>query len=139
MTHFVDRLLHHANAYADGGYPSIAGLWLEMWRHTGYLLLPLAGVAIGVEGVRQRRQSPGLWLVWTFVTAVAFSLVDWRQTKHLMPLMIPICMAPACWASRGRFQRFVVTVIFSGLLIWNLWTILALAGDFASLSITPGW
>jgi hypothetical protein len=139
LTHFVDRLLHHANAYAGDEYPSIAGLWGELWQHTGYLLLPLAGVAIGVEGVRQRRQSPGLWLVWTLLAAMAFSLVDWRQTKHLMPLMIPICMAPACWALRGKVQRNLVTIVFAGLVAWNVWTICGLAVNFASMATTPGW
>ena len=172
-THFVDRLLHH-NPLGYSDYPSIAGLWAEFWRHTGYGLLPLGLVAIAL-GRRRRERSPlelipepcsdnrnrvspmrfrdefsecssqdsgdtmDLWLVWMTLVAVSFSLVDWRQTKHLMPLLLPLCMVPARWATKSRVGLIVVSLVFVGLLIWNLDMLRVLTTDFASFPITPAW
>ena len=106
--HLVGRVTHD-DALGYGGYPSIPGLWLELWQHTGFLLLPLGIAALGVLCTRKAarpsgdvaasgwRDTPGLWAVWFVLTAVAFSLIDWRQTKHLMPLLLPLLLAPVRW------------------------------------------
>ena len=78
-------------------------------------------------------------VVWMALTAVAFSAVDWRQTKHLMPLMLPLCLAPAHWAATGRVARLVVAVALAALLLWNLCALGGLAADFAVFRVTPAW
>ena len=139
QSHFVDRILHQVDVYQDGGYPGIVALWRELDAHTGYVLLPLGIVALVWEGLVFRRQTSGLWLLWTLVTAAAFSLVDWRQTKHLMPLMVPLSLALAHWAARTRPRLLLTTAVLAGLAVWNLYAIGGLAGNFAAFSITPGW
>jgi hypothetical protein len=149
QTHFIRRILHD-NLLNYSGYPGVAALWLEFWRHTGYLLLPLGLAALLLCGLPRFRgaavaagsapaRTPALWLLWTLLTAAAFSLVDWRQTKHLMPLLIPLYLAPACWAAGGKRQLALVLLLMAGLTAWNLVTVWRLAHDFAALSITPGW
>lgn len=149
QTHLVDRLLHH-NPLGYGGYPSVPGLWIELWQHTGYLLLPMAVMALGLGCARRgnharTQQSPSLqgsfrlWAIWTLITAVAFSVVDWRQTKHLMPLMLVFHLAPIRWASGDRRRLALVAVVFLALLAWNLWTLRTLVIDFEGFSVTPGW
>jgi len=157
MTHYLDRLAHH-NPLGYGGYPSIVELWSELLDHTGYLLLPMGIVALvfgffangnRVAGAKrsdapdaEQREIPqfGLWITYVIVTAVVFSLVDWRQTKHLMPLLIPICAAPACWAALGGKVRLaVVSAVFCLLVVWNMHSLYILTTDFAAYKITPGW
>lgn len=148
-THFVDRLTHH-NPLGYQGYPSVAGLWIEFWQHTGYVLLPLAVVTLGLgcfnhgddtpaEEGRLRRSSFMLWAVWTLLVAVAFSVVDWRQTKHLMPLVLVLHLAPIRWAAGRRGRLSLVGIVFLVVLAWNLWTLRSLVMDFESFPITPAW
>ncbi|GAG26322.1 unnamed protein product, partial [marine sediment metagenome] len=133
-THYLDRLLHH-NPLGYGGYPSVAGLWIEFFKHTGYVLLPMGVAALVLLQKRywdpsspdESRQTVGLWLVWTLLTAAAFSLVDWRQTKHLMPLMLVFYLAPARWAAHHRSRLWLVAAVFLVLTAWNLWALQGLA------------
>jgi len=162
--HMINRLTHH-NPFGHTGYPlpfwrigDRNGLWQELWEHSGYLLLPLGIAAVawlcrmkpgnghikpgnddkGHDGVTLGwRGMPGLWTVWMLFTAVAFTWVDYRQTKHLMPLMLPLHLAPARWALTRRVLLVAVSILFAWLLLWNLTALRALAADFYSLPITP--
>jgi hypothetical protein len=114
--HYVDRLLYH-NPLQFGGYPTRTELWVEFWQHTGYVLLPMGLAALVVLAAQKGNEataraqaqpdsarplySPGLWLTWAFLTAVVFTLVDWRQTKHLTPLLLALVVAPAYWSALG--------------------------------------
>lgn len=141
-THLADRLTHN-NPLGYGGYPSAFGLWVEFWRHTGYALLPLGIIAmiLGARGKlgRASGRSIGLWLIWSALTAIVFSLVDWRMTKHLMPLLLPLHLAPVAWASTKAGRTRLLAVLFAAILVWNVWTIRALVVDFGAFPITPQW
>jgi hypothetical protein len=151
--HLVNRIIHY-NPFGHGGYPTVPKLWQELWQHTGYVLLPLAVVALAAlcrtGGTRAdagqtedvtvgRRGMPGLWVAWILLSAAAFSLIDWRQTKHLMPLLLPAHLAPARWAASGYGALVLVSVVFAGLLLWNVGMVHQLAADFTRFSITPAW
>lgn len=131
-THLVDRLAHH-NPLGYGGYPGPAALWLEFWRHTGYLLLPLGAATLAA--------LPGLsaWRAWAAMTAVVFTAVDWRQTKHLTPLLLPLTLAPAAWAATGRRALAVVALALLALLAWNVREAATLARGFPAYPVTPAW
>lgn len=153
-THLVDRAIH-VNPLGYTGYPSVIRLWEEFCQHTGYVLLPLGLLAM-LPALRPETESaanalaeetnPRLtpatlrsWAVWMAVTALVFSLVDWRMTKHLMPLLIPLHIAPAAW-SRSRWTiRLFVVVVLGGLVIWNLAVLGTVMADFYALTITPAW
>ena len=148
-THLVDRLLHY-NPLGYGDYPTVAGLWLELWQHTGYLLLPLLLVAMlalarsAWKGQRLTAAAaalgrPGLWTVWMLLVAVSFSAIDWRQTKHLMPLLLPMFIVPTCWAAVSRRGLAVVGVVLACVVFWNLAMLHRLAIDFNGFHLTPGW
>jgi len=149
--HLADRLVHY-NPLGYGLYPTLSGLWLEFWQHTGYVLLPLgiASLALlcrpqnGLESDAQAETTgwrgwAGLWAIWFLLTAVAFSLIDWRQTKHLMPLMLPLHLAPVRWVASKQNALVLVGIVFAGLLVWNIAMLNALAGNFDTFSITPAW
>ena len=91
------------------------------------------------RATRGWRGAPGLWTVWTLLTIVAFSLIDWRQTKHLMPLMLPLHLAPARYAASGRVALALVGILLAGILLWNLDMLRTLAADFSAFPLTPAW
>ena len=142
-THLADRLTHH-NPLGYQGYPGPLQLWIEFWQHTGYALLPLGALAL-ILGTRDdlkrqtTRSSLGLWLSWSALTAIVFSIVDWRMTKHLMPLMLPLLLAPVQWAAMGKGRLGLVGILFSGILIWNGVTIYSLVANFEAFHVSPAW
>ena len=146
--HLLDRIAHH-NPMGYVGYPGVVGLWCEFWRHTGYLLLPtgIVCLALGCFAANDEdsrfRDTFRLWAVWSLIVAVAFSVVDWRQTKHLMPLMLVLHLAPARCTTPLRGLRpnpaAIFAVTFLVLLAWNLWSVQGLVRDFASFQVTPDW
>lgn len=148
--HLVDRILHHENPYQ--GYPDVPGLWRQFGQHTGYVLLPVGILLLGIlcwqkDGqssgcqtgrmTRGWRNMPGLWAAWALLTAVAFSLIDWRQTKHLMPLLLPLHLAAARWAASGRTALILISALFAALLLWNLQVLQTLADGFDAFPIRP--
>jgi len=74
------------------------------------------------------RSRPFLTLAfWGLAVAVAFSVVDWRQTKHLMLLMPVLVLAPAAAAgASARLGRLV-------------WAGLLLVATAAALFLTVDW
>jgi len=150
MTHFIDRIRHN-NPFGYTGYPGVWGLWLELWRHTGYVLLPMGIVTLllGCCLRKDRRRLPGeeeyglgtplLWVIFALLLAVAFSVIDWRQTKHLFPLLLVLHLAAARWAASGRLRSIAVGGLFIWLLLWNLGMLHTLATDFAAFRVTPTW
>jgi len=147
-THLFDRIAHH-NPLGYGGYPSMLGLWGELFSRTGYVLVPLGAIALCCVVPQRKiaelgedfRVGTGGWLVWALLCAVLFSLVDWRMTKHLMPLMVLFHLTPVLWAGRRNVARYAICTVFVCLLAWNVQALLTLASDFDrfSLSVTPQW
>jgi hypothetical protein len=79
------------------------------------------------------------WTVWVAVTSLVYSLVDWRMTKHLAPLFVPLFLIPAAWSARGPVARILVIVTFCGLFFWNVNALRLVMEDFQVLTITPAW
>lgn len=143
-SHLVDRVTH-TNPLGYGGYATPLGVWMELVRHTGYLLVPVALLLLARDlwrppgGPHPGRPARELWLVWLAIGAVAFTVIDWRMTKHLMPLLIPLHLAlvPSRRAPAWRVILPVATMVV--LLAWNAWTLGAIWDDFASFRVTPAW
>jgi hypothetical protein len=153
--HLVDRVLNYnARGLDMSAYPSVPRLWLEFLQHTGYLLLPLGTLALGLfsftgppageEGTSTSASSSGwrgmvgLWAIWALMIAVAFSVIDWRQTKHLAPLVLPLTLAISC-AGRSRVTRLAFGLALCALLAWDVRVLWLLAKDFNSLPAVPEW
>ena len=145
-THLFDRMLHH-NPLGYSRYPSVTGLWIEFWQHTGYLLLPLSVLTIYLAIVSLRNRTTnvtshgaaGLWAVYFLITALTFSWADWRMTKHLMLLMPALYLAPVLWAAKDRERQIIVSVIFLVLLTWNVYTVHEIAKNFPGFKVSPLW
>jgi hypothetical protein len=120
-------------------YPSVLALWQQFADHTGWLLIPpmILGLLYAVPRVRE---AHGLLLMWAAVGIVGFSLVDWRQTKHLAHILPPLVMLTAVyWASLQGKARAVMGAVLAAAVAWNLWRIVLLMNDFEYLKPLPIW
>jgi len=76
--------------------------------------------------------------------AVAFSLTDWRQTKHLMNGLAPMVVLAVAWSwSAGRWRRVPQALLLVALLA-DLRVDARLLRDFRSLHVSgasdiDGW
>lgn len=144
VRHVVERLrlenIHFATVPLGGGkYPSIVALWKQFADHTGWLVVFAA--MLGAAGAARRlRSAEGFLLLWTVIGGVGFSLVDWRQTKHLSLILPPlVLLVGVFWASvRGR-ARTVLTSALCAAIIWNVWRIGQLMLDFSYLKPLRMW
>jgi hypothetical protein len=120
-------------------YPSIAALWKQFSHHTGYAVV-LAGALASVFAARRVRKAEGLFLLWLAIGAIGFSLVDWRQTKHLSKILPPlVVLIMVFWGSLEGRARTALTAVLGGAVLWNLWTIGRLMADFEYLKPLPIW
>jgi hypothetical protein len=148
--HIVDRVTNtNAIGLDMSEYPTLAGVWLEFLRDTSFLFIPLGLLSFTLLSVRRSPTADdarsawmsdvGIWALWAAVAAVAFSVIDWKQTKHLTTLLLPMTLAPAVAVARGVLPRPVAAIVLAIVIALNVWTIAALAGDFESLVKVPEW
>lgn len=153
--HLLDRAIRlNARGLDMSEYPGVAQLWTEFWHHTGYILLPLAAIALGYMSLSKAQGSSadvnkpsqwgwqttvGLWLILTILIMFVFSWTDWRQTKHLAPLTLLWYLVIARFSGFGKIARHVVIASMSGMLIWNTWMLARLAHDFNTMIKIPEW
>jgi hypothetical protein len=85
-------------------------LWREFAAHTGWLLIPVALVAAAAALIR-KDGLPSTLALWFLAGAVAFSLTDWRQTKHLMNGLAPMVVLAVAWAWPMRGWKRLALVL----------------------------
>jgi len=120
-------------------YPSRAGLWLEFARHSGWIWTALASVAV-VRGLRRPGDAPGALAGWVVVGAVAFTVIDWRQTKHLSLLLPAIAVLQGWLLGRTADRtRWALRALLLVSITWNTVWIAHLSRDFTALAPTPLW
>jgi hypothetical protein len=130
-THIVERAV--AAAPAGGEYLGAGTLWLEFLRDTSYLLVPAGIVAL-------RRHVDGFMIIWAVSSGLAFTLVDWKMTKHLAEIFLlcpVIALGVATW--RGRMPRLITQTIVVVTIALNIVTLVRLSHDFGSLIKLPEW
>lgn len=125
--------------------PSMAELWIEFGRNTGYAFLPVALIAAGAWLLlASRHDGDGrreALAAWAFSVLVAFTLTNWRQTKHLMNGLAPLVVVviSLCWPAGAeggrRALRIAGLVALASALAMNLAADVALVRDFGSLTI----
>jgi len=145
LGHHLWQRVIHANPLGYGGYPTLVGLWREFIVHTGLVLLPAGLVLAATDLGRTRdRGAAGTAQSWVLagvliVTAVVFSVIDWRMTKHLMPMVLALHMVltPTRHAAPWRVAAAAATCLW--LIVWNIPVVVSLVRDFAGFTVTPAW
>ena len=143
--HLLDRITH-VNPLGYSSYPSPFGLWLEFARHTAYVSVPvsvclLIGDVFFAKARSLRRWGPsrGSWLVWIVLTSVAFTLVDWRMTKHLIPLLLPMLLGFAPNRDAPRWRAVVPAIALIVAVAFNAYMLGGLVRNFENFKVTPVW
>jgi hypothetical protein len=143
--HLVDRLTHR-NPLGYGGYPTAIDLWREFIAHTGFVLVPVSLALLLYDTGRgriferpRRTSARELWLLWMLLVAVGFSVVDWRMTKHLVPMLVPLHLGLLPPRAAPRWRRAVPLVTLLCLLAWNAWSLGGLIDNFDGFTVTPAW
>lgn len=152
--HIADRILHiNARGLDLSTYPGVIDLWVEFWRDTSFVVIP-GGVIAAVllaRGLANDQDAsvrsdvddlhpatPWLWLLIIAGTSLAFSLVDWRQTKHLAILAVPCVIAAGAIQSRLRY-RVLGAVGLAASLALSAQRLLLMAHDFSAVVKVPEW
>jgi len=97
------------------------------------------GLAAQTRAAETASRPGVLWAFWAGLTAVAFTLIDWRQTKHLIILVLPVMLALALWTIRRPKVRAAIVVVLAGGLCWNLGQLWLLWEVFSDFTVTPAW
>jgi hypothetical protein len=143
--HLINRVAH-VDDLGYQGYPSPFALWREFAEHTAYILVPVVLALVGADFFTRRRQSSqgrasarGLWSLYIALTAGTFTIIDWRMTKHLMPILLPLhlLLTPERKAPTWRIAVPVTALLL--ILSYNAWAIWGLAQDFQAFHVTPDW
>jgi hypothetical protein len=150
-----DHVREHGLARLAGGdaapragapeYPSRLGLWAEFASHSG----PWTAIALVAFAAAARRARRGndeidrteeVLVGWIAAGAMAFTLVDWRQTKHLC-LLVPAAsvLIGGVFAAGGPRGRVALRMALVLALAWNVSWLVRLAGDFQSMAPRPMW
>lgn len=148
--HFAHRLLLDDWRLLPGGdryAPSMLELWRDFSANTGWLFLPVALVAAVLALKRKDDDRFPVLGVWALVHMVAFTLTNWRQTKHLMNGLAPLVALAvvAAWPlARPRALRNLAAAALAVALLVNVATDVRLVRDFRSLTIrgasdVDGW
>jgi hypothetical protein len=119
-------------------YPSIPALWREFVAHFGPVFTLWAAWA-SLRARRDERPAARAAAGAVLIGALALSLTDWRQTKHLAQVTPLALVAMAATWPRPGMRRTVAWVALASVVAWNVWTLRPLLADFSALAPTPSW
>lgn len=158
--HLIDRLLHikgpriylppHQIAeYKDKPevkYPSPLQLWSEFSHSLGAPLLFLGVLSVLYLPIYKRKmevkdkgENVDIFSFWFIVGALIFSMVDWRQTKHLMLITPPIVISLVILTVQKKYLRFITSSIICCIIMRNILFILKLVENFGYYQPSPSW
>jgi len=137
LGHFVDRVLHLRTIYS--GYPNMVRLWFE----TGIEAPVIVIAALGGALLLRKWIQDGLYLLvalWGLVGAIAFSLVDWRMSKHMMQLVPAASVfAILLYEKADQSQRHWLLAGYVLALFFSIVLSTALLINFYDYLSTPVW
>ena len=120
-------------------YPSISDLWKEFCGNLGFPFLFVA-LPLTIYTLFRIKRKESFFGLWFMAGAVLFSITDWRQTKHLMLIILPLIIAMILHVSKSRqWVKIAFTVMLLFLVYNNITVILKIAEDFSTISPTPIW
>lgn len=139
--HFWDRLFH-INSLGYGGYPSIYGLWKRFAYELDY---PLFFMAIGallflLWQTKKTDAREKVLFFWFLIGAIIFSLVDWRDTAHLVFIVPAMVMASCIFIARQKFKvKFLFISVLFYAIFRNICFILRIFHNFKLINPPAGW
>lgn len=133
--HLFDRIFHLNQMYSN--YPSIGRLWAEFQIEFPVFIIALAALVFIFKKLISKKE--GIFIYWFLVGAISFSIVDWKQTKHLM-LLTPalIVMLTIGIIQLKRIPRRIILLSSICVLAYSIWFDIRLLNHFDLYVPTPG-
>jgi len=147
--HLINRITHRADL-GYTGYPSSWQLWAGFFLYSPgqpILLLGAIGLIYFLKDLRayarpygrkMETSEPALAL-WFLLGALFFTIVDWRQTKHLMLLVPALMIGLFSYVPARRFFRFTLYGLVGLAILRNILIIARVWQDFSILDPAGGW
>jgi len=135
--HFFDRIIH-LNSMFPEDYPSVFALWREFNIEFPFLVLSVLAVICSFRKFFNSRMS--VFPVWILCGAFIFSIVDWKQTNHLMCIVPPLIIALMVFISAQK--RVYRNILIAGIILclgYSFWFDVSLMNNFAMYIPTSGW
>jgi hypothetical protein len=120
--HLFDRIFH-INPLGYPGFFSVNELWVAYSGNLGrpFFWLALFAVVYYLKYVFTKEKNEAMLSLWFIFGAVAFTLIDFRQTLHLIYVTIPLIILTMRWISeRKGFLRTLFIFILTYVLISNI-------------------
>ena len=135
---FYDFLDRFARGH-DMTYPTMGELWSQWVRNLSYITIPWGLLCLVWLLVKDRRNGIPL-AVWSILGAVLVSMADWKQTKHLMLILMPFVTAPIlCWSFSSRVARVIWTACWLITILVSCHILIQLFRDFSYLTPSKVW
>jgi len=139
--HLINRITHRADL-GYTGYPSPLKLWSEFFLYLPgqpILLLGAMGLIYSLKDLRKMETSKPALALWFLLGAFFFTVVDWRQTKHLMLLVPALVIGLFSYVPARRLFRFTLYGLVGLAILRNILIIAAVWRDFSILNPPGGW
>ncbi|TAN59455.1 hypothetical protein EPN16_07145 [bacterium] len=139
--HIWDRIFH-INSLGYGSYPSIYDLWKRFAYELGYPLFFLGAGSLLVSLLKAKiidvRET--VLSFWSLIGAIVFSIVDWKDSAHLV-FVIPALIIVVCiFVSRQKFniKLWLILILFYAV-FRNIWFIFKISENFQLIEPPGGW
>jgi len=142
--HVMERLAMtdvNLNTQATGEwtYPSIVALWQQFAEHSGWPVIALTLPALA-SALRRVKHAQGVLLLWIMLAGIGFSLIDWRQTKHLAQFLPAlVILIAAFWSAQSGRWKWVYGGGIALAVLWNMPRVGLLMHDFEYIKPLPIW
>lgn len=134
--HFLDRIFHLRQIYS--AYPSIWKLWREFQIEFPLFILTFPALTFLWKKYIQRKE--GVLILWFLVGALSFSIVDWKQTRHLMNLVPALVILFMVFVvQQEKWRKGVWIFILMCALVYSLWFDMKVLHNFTFYRPTPDW
>lgn len=115
--HFVNRIFH-VNDLGYGGYPDIFELWNAFIEKTNPFFVLPALISLFFILKTKNKTSFVVYPLWFICGAVAFSVVDWKSSKHLLLITPALLLSIFVFISeRKSFSILWVIPVIAGIII----------------------
>jgi len=139
--HLINRIVHRADL-GYTGYPAAWKLWKGFfWYPLGQPILFLGAIVLilALKELRKAENRKPALALWFLLGAFFFTVVDWRQTKHLMLLVPALVIGLFSYVPARRLFRLFLYGLAGLSILINILIIASVWQDFSVVGPAGGW
>lgn len=126
--HLINRIFHINELGGGGNYPNLVTYWKLFIANAGWPFFLMSIFPLFFL-FREKNSGLSIFAFWFLIGAVVFSLVDWKETKHLILIVIPLVFGVAYLISILKkkknlffnFVRFSIMIILFTITVFNFY------------------